>query len=106
MVEIDISAYHPTLASSLIHYNFIDDDIHRSFARLYNVDYKKAKELTFKQLYGGVFKQYQHLEFFQKIQAYVEEIWTQFQNKGFIWRSRWVLRAIRCAGKDNVFIGF
>ena len=84
LVEIDISAYHPTLASSLIHYNFGDDDIHRSFARLYNVDYKKAKELTFKQLYGGVFKQYQHLEFFQKIQAYVEEIWSQFQNEGFI----------------------
>jgi len=84
LVEIDISAYHPTLASSLIHYNFTDDDIHRSFARLYNVDYKKAKELTFKQLYGGVFKQYQHLEFFQKIQAYVEKIWAQFQNEGFI----------------------
>ena len=84
LVEIDISAYHPTLASSLIHYNFTDDDIHRSFARLYNVDYKKAKELTFKQLYGGVFKQYQHLEFFQKIQTYINEIWSQFQNKGFI----------------------
>jgi len=84
LVEIDISAYHPTLASSLIYYNFSDDDIHRSFARLYNVDYKKAKELTFKQLYGGVFKQYQHLEFFQKIQSYVEEIWAQFQNEGFI----------------------
>ena len=84
LVEIDISAYHPTLASSLIHYNFTDDDIHRSFARLYNVDYKKAKELTFKQLYGGVFKQYQHLEFFQKIQAYVDKIWNQFQNEGFI----------------------
>ena len=84
LVEIDISAYHPTLASSLIHYNFTDDDIHRSFARLYNVNYKKAKELTFKQLYGGVFKQYQHLEFFQKIQAYVDKIWNQFQNEGFI----------------------
>ena len=84
LVEIDISAYHPTLASSLIHYNFGDDDIHRSFARLYNVDYKKAKELTFKQLYGGVFKQYQHLEFFQKIQTYINEIWNQFQNEGFI----------------------
>lgn len=84
LVEIDISAYHPTLASSLIHYNFTDDDIHRSFARLYNVDYKKAKELTFKQLYGGVFKQYQHLEFFQKIQIYINKIWSQFQNEGFI----------------------
>ena len=84
LVEIDISAYHPTLASSLIHHNFGDDDIHRSFARLYNVDYKKAKELTFKQLYGGVFKQYQHLEFFQKIQTYINKIWSQFQNEGFI----------------------
>ena len=84
LVELDISAYHPTLASALIHYDFGDDNIHRYFARLYNVEYQKAKELTFKQLYGGVFKQYKHLEFFQKIQSYIDNMWSQFQNKGFI----------------------
>ena len=43
LVEIDISAYHPTLASSLIHYSFDDRDIHASFAKMYGVDYKKSK---------------------------------------------------------------
>ena len=83
-VEIDISAYHPTLASHLIHYQFDTDDIHASFAKMYKVDYKKAKELTFKQLYGGVFNQYKNLPYFQKIQRYVDELWYKFQNEGFI----------------------
>ena len=83
-IEIDISAYHPTLASYLIGYKFDTDDIHKSFAQMYGVDYKKSKELTFKQLYGGVFEQYRDLEFFQKIQKFIDNMWNDFQNKGFI----------------------
>ena len=83
-VEIDISAYHPSLASRLIGYDFGDIDIHAHFATLYNVDYKKSKELTFKQLYGGVFENYRHLEFFKGIEEYVGENWTKFQKDGFI----------------------
>jgi hypothetical protein len=80
--EIDISAYHPTLASHLIGYNFTVDDIHSAFAEMYGVEYNKAKELTFKQLYGGVFKQYQHLEFFQKTTEFINDNWKTFNNSG------------------------
>ena len=83
-VEIDISAYHPSLAANLIDYNFTTSDIHSHFAALYKVDYKKAKELTFKQLYGGVFKNYKHLEFFQKIEKYVGDNWSKFESEGYI----------------------
>jgi hypothetical protein len=83
-VEIDISAYHPSLAARLIDYSFTTSDIHAHFASLYKVDYKKAKELTFKQLYGGVFKEYKGLEFFQKIEKYVGDNWNKFQSDGFI----------------------
>ena len=83
-VEIDISAYHPSLAARLIDYSFPTNDIHSHFASLYKVDYKKAKELTFKQLYGGVFKNYKHLEFFQRIEKYVEKNWNKFNKDGFI----------------------
>jgi len=83
-LEIDISAYHPTLAGQLVDYEFDSPDIHNDFALLYNVDYARAKELTFKQLYGGVFKEYQHLEFFQKVQKYIQEQWTLFNNQGYI----------------------
>jgi hypothetical protein len=83
-VEIDISAYHPSLSARLIGYDFAGVDIHAHFASLYGVDYKKSKELTFKQLYGGVFKNYKHLEFFQKIEKYVGELWSKFQSDGFV----------------------
>ena len=83
-VEIDISAYHPSLAARLIDYTFPTNDIHSHFASLYKVGYKKAKELTFKQLYGGVFKNYKHLEFFKRIEKYVEKNWDEFNNKGYI----------------------
>ena len=55
-----------------------------AFAEMYGVDYKKAKELTFKQLYGGVFDQYKDLEFFKKVQVYTDELWAHFQNEGYI----------------------
>jgi hypothetical protein len=83
-VEYDISAYHPTLSGMLIDYNFGDDDIHKAFASMYGVDYNKAKELTFKQLYGGVFDQYKDLEFFRKIQVYTDQLWVNYQEHGWI----------------------
>ena len=83
-VEIDISAYHPSLAARLIGYDFAGVDIHAHFASLYGVDYKKSKELTFKQLYGGVFENYKNLEFFQNIETYVENVWDEFQTQGYI----------------------
>ncbi len=83
-VEIDISAYHPSLSARLIGYDFAGVDIHAHFASLYGVDYKKSKELTFKQLYGGVFENYKHLEFFKKIMAFVNKTWEKFNNEGQI----------------------
>ena len=81
-VEFDISAYHPTLSGMLVDYDFGDSDIHKAFASMYGVDYKKAKELTFKQLYGGVFKEYRDLPFFKKTSAYIQIIWDEFQKEG------------------------
>ena len=83
-IELDISAYHPTLLGLLVGYSFGNEDIHKSFAKMYGVDYKKAKELTFKQLYGGVFEQFKDLEFFKKVQVYVDEMWEKFNQEGYI----------------------
>ncbi len=82
-VEIDISAYHPSLAARLVNYTFPTSDIHSHFASLYNVDYKKSKELTFKQLYGGVFENYKGLEFFKRIEGFVIKTWNEFNEKGY-----------------------
>jgi len=83
-LEIDISAYHPTLAGHIIDYTFDNPDIHSEFAKMYGVSYSEAKELTFKQLYGGIFEEYKHLEFFQKVQSYIDKQWELFNNQGYI----------------------
>jgi hypothetical protein len=83
-VEFDISAYHPTLSARLVDYNFGEGDIHENFAKMYNVDYAKAKELTFKQLYGGVFDNYKDLPFFKATSEYIRTTWETFQTEGVI----------------------
>ena len=83
-VEMDISAYHPTLLANLLDYTFSSDDIHQGFAEMYGVDYAKSKEITFKQMYGGVWKEYEHLEFFKKMQSYIDDLWDTFNYQGYI----------------------
>jgi hypothetical protein len=65
-------------------YDFGEEDIHKAFAKMYGVDYQKSKELTFKQLYGGVFEQFKDLEFFQRVQIYVDDLWERFNKDGYI----------------------
>ena len=83
-IEMDISAYHPTLLASECGFSFDDVDIHKLFAKMYGVEYSKAKEITFKQIYGGIWKEYEHLPFFQKVKVYTNELWDKFQNEGYI----------------------
>lgn len=83
-IEMDISAYHPTLLANLLGYTFDDGDVHNSFAKMYRVEYAKAKEITFKQIYGGIWKEYEELPFFQKVKVYTNELWQEFESKGYI----------------------
>ena len=83
-IEMDISAYHPTLLANLLDYTFDSSDIHGSFAKMYGVDYAKAKEITFKQIYGGVWKEYRELPFFRKVVAYTDDLWDSFNYAGHI----------------------
>jgi hypothetical protein len=81
-MELDISAYHPTIVGRLLAYDFGVPDVHQAFADLYQTSYQEAKEITFKQLYGGVFKEYEHLEFFQQVKEFVTINWEAFNNSG------------------------
>ena len=82
--EIDISAYHPTLAARLVGFDFGDKDIHQSFAEMYGVDYKEAKFITFRQLYGGIYNEYKDLPFFKKVQEHIDFLWDVFNTSGYI----------------------
>lgn len=83
LLDFDISAYHPSLIAKLVDYEF-KNDIHTELAEMYGVDYKTSKELTFKQLYGGIFDQYKNIEYFKRIQNYIDKLWLGFNTHGYI----------------------
>jgi DNA polymerase I-like protein with 3'-5' exonuclease and polymerase domains len=47
-------------------------------------NYEKVKGLIFKQLYGGVSKEFIHIPFFKKLSKFVDTLWDEFNTKGFI----------------------
>jgi len=77
-IEIDISAYHPTLAAQLIGYDFGNETPYQYFAREADIDITEAKILMFRQLYGGIYKEYTHIEYFELIQEHVNKLWKTF----------------------------
>jgi len=82
LLEIDLTAYHPTLIGQMVGYNSPTGDIYEDFAAKYGMDRAEAKSLVFKQLYGHIFDQYKDFEFFKLTQKLIEEIWSTFSSKG------------------------
>ena len=41
-------------------------------------EYLQSKELTFKQLYGGVFKEYREIPFFKAMNEYIDKLWKLY----------------------------
>ena len=81
-MEIDISAYHPNIVAQLVEYKF-DKPIYEAFAEYAGVEVKQAKELMFKQLYGGIYTDYKQWDFFIKVQEYIDKIWENFETLGW-----------------------
>lgn len=84
LIEIDIDSYHPTIIADYIGYDYNNESMHQHLAKIYNVDYNKSKEITFKQLYGGIFDEYKNIEFFHKTQKLIDKLWDDFNKHGFI----------------------
>ena len=83
-IEIDISAYHPTLAAQLVGYDFGDETPYEYFAREAGIEVSEAKILMFRQLYGGVYNEYKYIDFFQLIEEHVNKLWKEYTANGYI----------------------
>lgn len=83
--EFDYDSYHVRIVAKLIDYKLTKDSVHTQLGQQYfgvnsltPAQYKQSKELTFKQLYGGVFKEYKDLPFFKSMTEYVNSLWIKF----------------------------
>lgn len=90
-VELDYDGYHLRLICEQIGYELTDESAHSQMARLYfgkdeilEEDYAKAKQINFHAIYGKIPSEYAFLEIFDKIQSYIDSLWKQFNEQGYI----------------------
>lgn len=91
MVEFDFESYHLRIIGSLVDYKFPKESVHEYLGKQYfNVNeltdeqYEESKQISFRQLYGGVQREYEHIEFFGKTKHYISNLWNNWKSKGFI----------------------
>ena len=87
--EFDYDAYHVRIMAKLIDFPLDRGSVHTQLGRMYfnkeeltPEEYQQSKELTFKQLYGGVFKEYREIPFFKAMNEYIDKLWTLFNATG------------------------
>jgi hypothetical protein len=79
-VELDFQGYHPRLIGELVEWHFPNDaNTYEILGQSLNVSPQDAKELTFKQLYGGVWSEYQDKPFFKQVNMFIDEMWDTYQ---------------------------
>jgi hypothetical protein len=89
-VEYDFEAYHLALIADLVGHTFDPSlSIHTQLGKIYfdkeelsEEEYQQAKSISFRQMYGSVQKEYKTIPFFQKIEAYIENLWNEYQENG------------------------
>jgi DNA polymerase-1 len=92
LIEMDYEGYHPRIIAYLVGYHINDkESVHTQLAKMYfeteEIDsemYKKSKELTFQQMYGGISKKYLKHEYFNKTQKFIDTLWDEFNEKGYV----------------------
>ena len=82
-IEMDFQGYHPRLIGEMVEWHFPKDkNTYELLGQLLNVSQQDAKELTFKQLYGGVWSEYQYKPFFKDVNTFIDGMWNTYQYGG------------------------
>jgi len=92
LLSIDYSAYHPHIIANLINYKLdLSLNIYEYLAKQYFEkeeitveDLKKAKNLTFQNLYGGVREEYKNIDYFKKVDEYITHRWDFFNQNQYV----------------------
>ncbi len=91
LVEIDFTSYHPRILASLTKYQISDEEnIYEHLAKQYFGDnptqeqVAQSKEMTFRQLYGGINRQYLHIDYFARIQMLTDTLWQIYCKQGHV----------------------
>ncbi len=91
IVECDFDAYHLRMMAEVIDYKFPDESIHMYLGKQYfgkdvltDEEYKEAKTISFRILYGGIPNEMKSIEFFNKIDIFTKKLWKEYKAKNYI----------------------
>jgi hypothetical protein len=92
LVLIDYSAFHPRIIALLTDYTIpAGTDIYEYLAKLYfqkkdvdETDVANAKQITFRQLYGGVEEKYSHIKYLSHLKDFINTNWSFFNEHGYV----------------------
>lgn len=92
-VEYDIQGYHPRLIGEMITFPFpYEENTYDTLGNMLGVSRENAKELTFKQLYGGIWKEYRNKPFFKDVNNFIDDMWNTYQYGGYYQTTNKVFR--------------
>ena len=93
-VELDFDGYHLRLLCEQIGYPLTNESAHTQLAKNYfdteNISeeqYLEAKQINFQAIYGKIPEEHQHLEIFQKIQKYIDDMWSTFEKDSIVYNT-------------------
>jgi len=85
LVEYDYDAYHLRLIGDLIGYKFDKESVHQHLAEKYGCSYEESKQMSFRQLYGGIEKEIRkNITFFSLTYDKINTYWGYFNDNKFI----------------------
>lgn len=79
-IEYDFTAYHPSLIGSLFDFKFADSP-YLHLSKILETTEEEAKEITFKNIYGGVKEQFRDKEFFRQVNGLIRKMWNIYQQE-------------------------
>jgi len=90
-IEFDFDGYHLRLICEQIGYRLSSESAHIQIGRtvygkedLTEEELKTIKNVNFHAIYGKIPPQYAFYEFFEKLGNFIETLWIEFNQKGFI----------------------
>ena len=85
LVQFDYDAYHPRIIGKMVDEPIpMDVSGHQSLADMYGVSYNDSKAITFRQLYGGVQREYMNIPLFSKVSHKIDRMWMEFNRRGYV----------------------
>ena len=89
LYQFDYNSFHLKLISVLLNINIDEKNLHvylgkKMFPDDPTIEYNEIKIKIFKQLYGGISHEYMNIDFFKKLNDFINQLWETLNGSGVV----------------------